>query len=250
MRHPVDSYVNRLLRRRRPKPFAPTQDELAVMRTAIDLMAGAPEAHGPRPAFVEQLRAQISEQERNEQGPGASRPAWRAPARRRFLAAGALTAAGAAAGVGADRMVVIASGDDQNGRPGQPGPGPGQPQPPAELTPTAGVWRDVAASTDLAEGDVHPFDLGSVNGFLRRASGRVQAVSGVCTHQGCRLDLAAARDKLSCPCHGATFTVAGANLTHPRQSSGPLPALPRLPVREQAGRIQVYAPPPSPSHQD
>ena len=138
MRHPVDSYVNRLLRRRRPKPFAPTQDELAVMPTAIDLMAATPEAHGPRPAFVEQLRAQISEQERNEQGPGAARPAWRAPARRRFLAAGALTAAGAAAGVGADRMVVIASGDDQNGRPGQPGPGPGQPQPPAELTPTAG----------------------------------------------------------------------------------------------------------------
>lgn len=240
MRHPVDTYVNRLLRRRRPKPFAPTQDELAVMRTAIDLMAATPEAHGPRPAFVEQLRAQISQQERDEQGAQAPRPAWRTPARRRFLAAGALTAAGAAAGVGADRMVVIASGDDQNR----------QPQPPAELTPTAGVWRDVAASADLAEGDVRPFDLGSVNGFMRRTSGHVQAVSGTCTHQGCRLDLAAARDKLSCPCHGATFTVAGVNLTHPRQSSGPLPALPRLPVRELAGRIQVYAPPPIPSDQD
>lgn len=252
MRHPVDSYVNRLLRRRRPKPFAPTQDELAVMRTAIDLMAAAPEAHGPRPPFVEQLRARISEQERDEKGPEAARPAWRAPARRRFLAAGALTAAGAAAGVGADRMAVIASGEDQNGLPGQPGPGSGpqQPQPQAELTPSVGVWRDVAASADLAEGDVHPFDLGSVSGFLRRASGRVQAVSGICTHQGCRLDLAAARDELSCPCHGATFTVAGVNLTHPRQSNGPLPALPRLPVREQTGRIQVYAPPPSPSHQD
>lgn len=255
MRHPVDTYVNRLLRRRRPKPFAPTQDELAVMRTAIDLMAAAPEAHGPRPAFVERLRDQISAQERDEQGAEAARPAWRAPARRRFLAAGALTAAGAAAGVGADRMVVIASGDDRNGRSGQPGPGSGpgpgagQPRPPADLTPTAGVWRDVAATTDLAEGDVRPFDLGAVTGFLRRASGRVQAVSGICTHQGCRLDLAAARDELSCPCHGATFTVAGVNLTHPRQSGGPLPALPRLPVREQSGRIQVYAPPPSPPDQ-
>ena len=246
MRQPVDRYVNRLLRRRRPKPFAPTQDELAVMRTAIDLMAATPEAHGPRPAFVEQLRAQISEQERADQGAETAPPAWRTPARRRFLAAGALTAAGAAAGVGADRMVVIASGADQNGQPGQPGP---QPQAPAELTPTAGVWRDVSASADLAEGDVWPFDLGAVNGFLRRTSGRVQAVSGICTHQGCRLDLAAARDKLSCPCHGATFTVAGANLTHPRQSGGPLPALPRLPVREQSGVIQVYAPAPNPSDQ-
>jgi nitrite reductase/ring-hydroxylating ferredoxin subunit len=45
-----------------------------------------------------------------------------------------------------------------------------------------------------------------------------------------------------CPCHGATFTLAGANLTHPRQTGSVLPALPRLPVREQDGRIQVYAP--------
>lgn len=246
MRHPVDRYVNRLLRRRRPKPFAPTQDELAVMRTAIDLMGAAPDAHGPRPAFVEQLHARLSEQERAEQGTEAAPPAWRTPARRRFLTAGALTAAGAAAGVGADRMVVIASGADQNGQPGQPGP---QPTAPAELAPTAGVWRDVATSADLAEGDVRRFDLGAVTGFLRRASGRVQAVSGICTHQGCRLDLAAARDKLSCPCHGATFAVTGANLTHPRQSSGPLPALPRLPVREQGGVIQVYAPAPGPSDQ-
>lgn len=248
MRHPVDRYVNRLLRRRRPNPFAPTQDELAVMRTAIDLMAAAPDAQAPRPAFVERLRDQLSEQERIDQGSEEPRPAWRPAARRRVLAAGALTATGAAVGIGADRMVVIASGADHNGPSGQPGPGPG-PQPPAELTPTAGVWRDVAASADLAEGGVRPFDLGAVNGFLRRVSGRVQAVSGVCTHQGCRLDLAAARDKLSCPCHGATFTVAGVNLTHPRQASGPLPALPRLPVREQDGRIQVYAPPANPSDQ-
>jgi nitrite reductase/ring-hydroxylating ferredoxin subunit len=251
MSHPVDRYVNRLLRRRRPKPFAPTQDELAVMRTAIDLMAAAPDAQRPRPAFVERLHDQLAEQERTEQGGQVAQPAWRTPARRRFLAAGALTATGAAVGVGADRMLVVASGGDRNGRPGQPGPGTGpDPGPqPAELTPTAGVWRDVAASADLREGAVQPFDLGAVNGFLRRASGRVQAVSGVCTHQGCRLELAGARDKLSCPCHGATFTVAGVNVTHPRQSSGPLPALPRLPVRERDGRIEVYAPPANPSDQ-
>lgn len=248
MRQPVDRYVNRLLRRRRPKPFAPTQDELAVMRTAIDLMAAAPDAHGPRPAFVDRLRDRITEQDRAEQGSEATRPAWRFTARRRFLAAGALTATGAAAGatvgVAADRLLVTARGNGQSGQSGEPGQ-----QPAAELSPTAGVWRDVAASAELTEGDVRPFDLGAVNGFVRRVSGRVQAVSGVCTHQGCRLDLAATRDRLSCPCHGATFSVSGANLTHPRQSGGPLPALPRLPVREQGGRIQVYAPAPIPSDQ-
>lgn len=253
MRHPVDRYVDRLLRRRRPKPFAPTQDELAVMRTAIDLMAAAPEADGPRPAFVDGLRGRLAERERAEEGAQADRPAWRATARRRFLAAGALTATGAAAGataaMTAQRLLVTAGGDghagqggqtmqtEQSGQSGQSGP-----QSPGELTPTAGVWRDVTASADLVEGDVRPFDLGAVNGFVRRVSGRVQAVSGICTHQGCRLDLASARDRLLCPCHGASFSVSGANLTHPRQAGGPLPALPRLPVRERNGRIQIYAP--------
>jgi Rieske Fe-S protein len=67
-------------------------------------------------------------------------------------------------------------------------------------------------------------------------------VSGTCTHQGCRLDLAPARDQLACPCHGATFTLAGVNLTHPLKTGDRLPALPRLAVREQDGTIQVYTP--------
>jgi hypothetical protein len=33
MRDAVDRYVERLLRQRSPKPFAPTQDDLAVART-------------------------------------------------------------------------------------------------------------------------------------------------------------------------------------------------------------------------
>jgi nitrite reductase/ring-hydroxylating ferredoxin subunit len=89
---------------------------------------------------------------------------------------------------------------------------------------------------------VLPFDLGAVSGFVRRVSGRVQAVSGICTHQGCRLDLSPSRDQLACPCHGATFTLAGANLTHPLQTGQALPALPRLAVREQNGQVQIYAP--------
>jgi len=110
-----------------------------------------------------------------------------------------------------------------------------------DLTPTTGTWRTVASATDLSEGEVMAFDLGAVNGFLRRESGRFQAVSGTCTHQGCRLNLDAPRDRLSCPCHGATFSLAGAPLTHPHNSH-PLTALPRLAVRVDQGNVQIYAP--------
>lgn len=248
---PLDRYVNRLLRRRRPRAFAPTEDELGVVRTAIDLIAAAPDADEPRPAFVERLHARLAEMEQGEQGREAEapRPAWRITARRRVLAAGMLTATGAAFGVAGDRLLVIADGPGGGAGPGggEGGNGGGTGSstgtgPDSEISPAAGVWRTVADSSGLAEGAVLAFDLGAVSGFVRRVSGRVQAVSGVCTHQGCRLDLTPARDQLSCPCHGATFTLAGANLTHPLQTSQALPALPRLAVREQNGQVQIYAP--------
>jgi nitrite reductase/ring-hydroxylating ferredoxin subunit len=235
MRQPVDRYVDRLLRRRRPKPFAPTEDELSVLRAGIDLSAAAPDAGEPRTAFVEALRERLAERARTDQDAAEPpRPAWRAPARRRILAAGALTAAGAAAGASVDRM--LGGGNAGSAAASSQTP------PQTEITPTHGTWQTVLDSADLPEGAVLQFDLGAVNGFLRRVSGRVQAVSGICTHQGCRLALDATHELLTCPCHGATFTPAGLNLTHPRPMSRPLPALPRLPVREQDGRIQIYAP--------
>src|SRR5262245_25244573 len=143
MRHPVDRYVDRLLRRRRPKPFAPTADELAVLRTSIDLMAAAPDAAGPRPAFVEQLRGRLAEQQNAE----APRPAWRPSPRRRFLAAGALTAAGAAAG-SAGTVGVVAD------RLWASGGASGESAPQTEISPTYGVWHTVVGGTELPEGAV------------------------------------------------------------------------------------------------
>jgi cytochrome b6-f complex iron-sulfur subunit len=236
VKHPVDRYVDALLRRRRPRPFAPTQDDLKVLRTAIDLAAVGHEADEPRPDFVRRLRADLSRLEPAAQPDPAPAPAWRAQPRRRVLTAAVLTATGAAIGVEGQRVLTTTAEQ-------QPDTSAAQ----AELDPSHGVWRCVAASADLPEGAVLSFDLGAVNGFVRRVSGRVQAVSGTCTHQGCRLDLDADRSGLTCPCHGATFTTAGVNLTHPRQVGRPLPALPRLAVRELDGHIEVYAPGPRPT---
>jgi nitrite reductase/ring-hydroxylating ferredoxin subunit len=230
----VDRYVDRLLGRRRPKPFAATEEELAVVRTAIDLAAARPHASEPSPAFIDRLRHELREHEQEQATTPTPQPAWRATPRRRLLAAGALTATGALAGAAADELFT------------QPDAGSGtsaeQSAPPGELIPVTGAWQPVARAADVPEGSVVTFDLGAVAGFVTRTHGRVQAVSGSCTHQGCRLDLESARDVLACPCHGATFSLAGENLTRPRQSGQPLPALPRLPVRELDGAIQIYAP--------
>lgn len=56
-----------------------------------------------------------------------------------------------------------------------------------ELEPNAGTWRAVGASVDLPDGGAIAFDLGSVNGFVHRTGAKLEAVSGVCTHQGCKL---------------------------------------------------------------
>jgi nitrite reductase/ring-hydroxylating ferredoxin subunit len=234
MTDPADRYVDRLLRRRRPKPFAPTEDDVAVLATAIDLMVAGPDADDPSPAFVERLRGRLAERTQAEQEAETPLPTWRTAARRRVLTAGAMAAAGMAAGV------VTGVTGDQLAAHGGDGRQPHDAEP--SIVPAHGVWQAVADSKELAEGAVLAFDAGAFNGYLRRVSGRVQAVSGTCTHQGCRLDLTPARDQLACPCHGATFTLAGENLTHPLKTGDRLPALPRLAVREQDGTIQIYAP--------
>ena len=222
MKRPIDRYVDSLLRRRRPKPFPPTEDDLAMARVAIELAAAVPDAGRPRGAFVEDLRRRLADQ--REPQPAPPPAAYRPRGRRRFLAA--LTATGVAAAVTTDLAVT---GTGQTTLAG------------GDLTSDTGGWQTVARTADLSEGTVLPFDLGTLNGFIRRQSGRFQAVSGVCTHQGCRLRLAGPGTHLACPCHGATFSVAGEPLTRPH-GSHPLPALPRLPVRVEGDDVQVFAP--------
>ena len=102
-----------------------------------------------------------------------------------------------------------------------------------QLTPNDGSWQRVAASSDVPDGRMHPFDLGSVSGFVRRVDGKPEAVSGVCTHQGCRLWFDAPDDRLRCPCHSTSFSPTGQVLTH-QLPIAPKP-LPTLMVREVDG---------------
>ena len=225
MKRGVQRFVRDLLGQRRPRPFQPDDEDVAVARTAIELTAARPGADEPSPEFVSELRDRIASTI------GEPTPVRRVlpAARRRVLQVAAGVVSAFTVGVVVDRVV---------------GPG-GAVAAPAEsddtITPTLGKWATVARTAELAEGAVREFDLGSVVGVVQRTSGRLRAVSSICTHQACKLGLNPERDTLVCPCHGATFSVAGQPKRNLR-SVAPLPALPRLAVREFEGDIQIYCP--------
>jgi cytochrome b6-f complex iron-sulfur subunit len=145
--------------------------------------------------------------------------------RRTVIVGTSAAAAAAVAAVSIDRALIDGSQVADGG---------------GELTPNSGRWMRVAASADVTDGVMRPFDVGSVIGFVRRVNGKPEAVSGVCTHQGCRLWFDAPDDRLRCPCHSTSFALAGQVLTH-QLPIAPKP-LPTLMVREQDGAIEVFVP--------
>ena len=229
-------YIDDLLAGRRPKPFTPSDFEAAQLATAIDLAAARDGADEPRPEFVAGLKGRLA-QEMSDEPSDATVPA-REPSpsstRRQVMVGTAAAATAAVASVALDRLLFPARiGQDQVA------------QGDAEMVPTDGSWQTVADSSALPEGAVHSFDLGSVSGFVRRVAGRVEAVSGACTHQGCKLWFDQSADRLRCPCHSTSFSPAGQVITHALPIA-PKP-LPHFEVRERGGVIEVLAPPSQPA---
>ena len=207
---------------------------MGQLRAAITLRAAQPGSAAPREQFVSDLHRRLAVELSQEQTDMDVRPLPRSrPAvdgtRRRLVAASSIAAAAAAVGAVVDHAVTSRS------------PAPGGAGGEQTLVPNTGTWRTVSASADLAEGGVQSFDLGTVIGFVARTGGEVRAVSGVCTHLGCRLALDAPARRLDCPCHTTSFALDGKLLRH--QLAVAPPALPQLEVREAGGMVQVYAPP-------
>jgi cytochrome b6-f complex iron-sulfur subunit len=220
-------YIDDLLRGRRPKPFRPDDFEAAQIRTAIDMQAARLGSDAPRQEFLTDLHRRLAEQQES-----AGQPVSKLAATRRNVIVGTSAAAAAAvAAVSIDRALIDGGQVADGGNSGS-----------SELTPTNGRWMRVAASADVPDGVMRPFDVGSVIGFVRRVDGNAEAVSGVCTHQGCRLWFDAPDDRLRCPCHSTSFAPAGQVLTH-QLPIAPKP-LPTLMVREQDGSIEVFVPAP------
>jgi Rieske Fe-S protein len=231
----VRRYVEDLARGKRPKPFAADDFEAEQIRAAIDLQAARPGNDEPSDEFLGDLHRRLAAQLDDTAATPPTRKMSDPGATRRQVIIGTSAAATAAvAAVSVDRL--LGRGATPGGTtPDEAGISGG------ELTPTVGTWQRVAASSDVSAAGMHPFDLGSVVGFVRRVDGKPEAVSGVCTHQGCKLWFDGPQDRLRCPCHSTSFSPAGAVLTHQLPIS-PKP-LPKLDVREVDGVIEVFAPP-------
>jgi nitrite reductase/ring-hydroxylating ferredoxin subunit len=224
----VRRFVDDLLGDRRPRRFrVRDEDEAAQVRAAIALRAAGPGNEGPGEEFTAGLQQRLA-----AELDAPATPAGPAnPTRRRFVQAAGVAAAGVAVGGVVDHLLLGPEGVAPAAAPEDTG----------ELMPNTGVWQPVVTSEELPEGGVHAFDVGTLVGFVERTGGKVRAVSGVCTHQGCRLALEPAARELACPCHRTVFALAGTVVRS--QLRTPPAVLPRLPVREVGGSIQVYVPP-------
>jgi nitrite reductase/ring-hydroxylating ferredoxin subunit len=115
--------------------------------------------------------------------------------RRDLLRVGLGAAAGLAAGAGAisilrpfDRAPLVG-----NGRP----------------LVREGEWVAVASLADLPPGAAVRFSTAAFDGYVVNDAGTIRALSSVCTHMGCTLSYREAWQDLRCPCHGASFNLAG-----------------------------------------
>jgi nitrite reductase/ring-hydroxylating ferredoxin subunit len=227
---PVRRFVDGLLQGRRIERARPDDVEAQEMKTAIELRAARTGSDSPREDFVTDLHRRLADQ--MVDAPRAeSRSSWGPSGTRRQVVIGTgLAAASAATGIVVGRNLLA------------PPRAPTEASPPAQgvLDPNAGAWHAVGASADLPKGGAMAFDLGSVNGFVHRADAKVEAVSGVCTHQGCKLWLDAPDSRLRCPCHSTSFSLGGDTVTHQLPTAPP--PLPKFEVREINGVIEVLAP--------
>ncbi|WP_006244042.1 Rieske (2Fe-2S) protein [Mycolicibacterium tusciae] len=222
-------YIDDLAAGRRPKSFQPDDFEADQIRTAIDLQAARMGADAPRQEFLSDLHSRLAAQMEGEQ-PTAEVRRLPTATRRQVMVGTSTAAAAAVTAVTVDRLVVRGDNTPANNTAAA-----------GVLTPNDGSWQAVGKSSEVTEdGVMHPFEVGSVIGFVRRVDGQPAAVSGVCTHQGCKLWFDKPDDRLRCPCHSTSFSPEGQVLTH-QLSISPAP-LPKLEVREADGVIQVFAP--------
>jgi len=223
----VRRFVEGLLRGQPTERARPDDFEADQMKTAIELRAARLGSDAPREEFVTDLHRRLAGEIVDEQKP-VIHPRW-AARRRQVVIGGSVAAASAAAGLVVGRNLLAPKESTQAAPPTQ-----------GELEPNVGTWRAVGASVDLPDGGALAFDLGSVNGFVHRTDAKLEAVSGVCTHQGCKLWLDAPESRLRCPCHSTSFSLEGTTVTH--QMPIAPPPLPKFQVREINGVIEVFAP--------
>ena len=205
-----ERYLDALLAGGRPSPDdVESRDEAEMARLAAE-MAGAlsRDDADPDPAFTEQLRlrmraadaglaaVQLPPPVRERAAEPSGPRSWRL-SRRQLLQGGIGAAAGLAAGLIGASVVP---------RPSEPTATLGGDD---DLVAGEGFWQEVARLDELPTGSARRFSTAAFDGFVVNDGGEVRALSSVCTHMGCTLQYRPEWEDLRCPCHGASFDLAG-----------------------------------------
>jgi cytochrome b6-f complex iron-sulfur subunit len=216
----VGAFVDDLLRGRRPRRFVATEDELEAMQAASGLAAGRVGADLPSKEALDRIHQELAR--RMDDSP-ILEPRF---SRRTWIRTMGAAAAAVVAGVVIDQ-VVGGSEVPVGGTAGAP-----------VLMPDVGQWRPVALLSDLPEGHARAVSAGAVDAVLVNDGGNIHAVSGICTHLGCRLVPDDSMPKLNCPCHQTAFAWSGKVLYY-RLKQQPAD-LPRIQSRLRDGQIELY----------
>jgi Rieske Fe-S protein len=216
----VGRFVDELLHGRKPRRFAASQEEAQAMTAAASLVAGRVGADIPDKAALDRIHRKLSEA--LDEGPVIDF----SPTRRTWLRTLGTAAAAVVVGVALDEVATH-----------QPA-GPNSGGAATVLMPDNGTWRPVAAVTELPAGHAMPVSTGSVDAVVVNDGGSISAVSGICTHLGCKLQPDDANRKLNCPCHQTAFSWSGKVLYYKLKTA---PAtLPQIPARVNDGQIELF----------
>jgi len=207
----VDKIVSDLLHGRRLRLRGGDAEEKAAIVTAARLAAARQGPQRMNPAFRKRLEQALE---------SAPKEPWMT--RRAALVAGVGLAATAVAGGLVGRALEPAAATKRVAG--------------GLVNPINGRWVDVAAMSDLVEGQGKHVTAGGVGAFLFRRGDTVSAVTSICTHLPCELRWNGGNAVLDCSCHPASFMPDGTS-TDPTY---PLPTLNKVQVRvTTAGRVEV-----------
>jgi Rieske Fe-S protein len=218
----VARFVDDLLRGRRPRGFRASQEEVEAMTAAAGLVSARVGADLPDKAALDRIHSRLAAA--LDESPALDRHVTRRMLLRTFGTA----AAAMVIGVGLDEVATRQS------KASSPGGGGGQ----AVLMPDAGAWRPVASVTQLPAGHAMTVSTGAIDAVIVNDGGSISAVSGICTHLGCKLQPDDAGRKLDCPCHQTAFGWTGKVLYYRLKAE---PAnLPQIPSRVNGDQIELF----------
>ena len=216
----VARFVDDLLRGRRPHRFEATPEEAEAMTAAAGLTAARTGADLPDRAALERIHRRLAAA--LDESPVVDRRL----SRRAWLQTAGAAAAAVVVGVGLDELVR-----SRQEAPGSSGA--------ATLVPDhGGTWRPVASVADIPPGHAMAVSTAALDAVIINDGGTITALSGVCTHLGCKLQPDDANRKLNCPCHQTAFSWSGKVLYY-RLKTAPA-NLPRIPSRVSNGQIELY----------